>query len=114
MPDMRDLATAFGRRRAPRVDPEEVRLKTEPRLRELKDLCDQYGSRLTIVVPPSPRQNNDPVLASAGNSAGIRTLIPEEPGAMDFSFFRDGFHLNPTGAAVFTAKLQSQLAIPAH
>jgi lysophospholipase L1-like esterase len=108
------LATVLGWGSSPRVSAEEVRLKAEPRLREMKELCDQYGSRLTIVVPPARRQNSDDVLVSLGNDAGIRTLIPEQPGAMDSSFFRDPFHLNPAGAAIFTAKLQSQLAMPTH
>jgi hypothetical protein len=113
MPDVRDLATTLGSRPASRISPDEVRVKAAPRLRELKALCDQYGSRLTILVPPSLAQDHAEILTFLGEDAGIRVLIPEQPGAMNASFFRDGFHLTPAGAAIFTAKLQSELADPA-
>jgi hypothetical protein len=114
MPGMGTLALTLTMRPAPPVGPEEVRLKAWPRLRELKELSEQYGIRLTVVVPPSLKQDHADVLASAGKEAGIRVLIPEPPGAMQPSLFKDGFHLNPAGANIFTAKLQSELAIPEH
>ena len=113
MPDVTELATKLGWRPAQPVIPETVRVKAAPRLTELKRLCDEHGSRLTILVPPSIGQDHAEVLASMGKIAGVRVLIPEQPGTMNSALFRDGFHLNPAGADIFTAKLESELAIPA-
>jgi hypothetical protein len=109
LPDMGDLATKLGWRPAKPTTAEEVRVRAFPRLKEMKELCDQYGSQLIILVPPSQRQDHADVLVSIGEENGIRVLVPVQPGALDATFFRDGFHLNPAGAAIFTAKLQTEL-----
>src|SRR5262249_5049898 len=53
LPNVRDLATILGRQHAKLHTPDEVQAKAEPRLQELKALCDLYGVRLTILVLPS-------------------------------------------------------------
>ncbi len=110
MPDMRDLAMRLAWVRDKAADPEVVRAKATPRLFEMKEICDEYGIRLTIVVPPTLAKDWSDVLEGAGEAAGVRVLVPVEPGGMNASFFRDGFHLNRAGATVFTAKLESELA----
>jgi hypothetical protein len=53
MPGVGGLTSVLGFRPAPALSESEVRLKSEARLRELKTLCDEYGARLTIVIPPT-------------------------------------------------------------
>jgi hypothetical protein len=64
------------------------------------------------VVPPALREEHADVLASAAKDAGVRVLVPVQAGAMGAALFRDQFHLNPAGAALFTAKLESDLTAP--
>ena len=108
MPDMGDLTVVLGWRPAPKVTAEDVQLKAAPRLKELKALCDTYGSRLTILIPPSLKEDYAGVIEQLGSEMEIRVLVPEPAGAMASSLFHDGFHLAPTGAAVFTAKLEAE------
>lgn len=119
MPDARDMATVLAWRKAEIVGPDVVRAKAAPRLKELKELCDQYGIRLTIVVPPViltkavwETKDNPAALASAGAEVGVPVLVPEQPGDMAADLFRDGYHLTPDGARIFTAKLQSEIVTP--
>jgi hypothetical protein len=110
MPDVGGLTTVLGFRPAPALSESEVRLKSEARLRELKTLCDEYGARLTIVIPPTlSKEDHAEVVSALGRELGIRVLIPVKAGTMEKSLFRDGFHLNSSGAEVFTAKLVSVL-----
>jgi hypothetical protein len=109
MPDAGNLALVLGYRPAPQIPISEIELKSEPRWRELKELCDRYGSRLTILVPPSVGEDNANALVKVGDKVGVRVLVPEQPGELDRTMFRDGFHLTPAGAQVFTAKLAPEL-----
>jgi len=81
MPNVRDLATTFGWRTARPIEADEVRINAQPRLQELKALCDQYGVRLTVLVFPTLIEDHDDVLISLGKSNGIPVLVPEQPGA---------------------------------
>jgi len=109
LPDARDLATVLGYRPAPKIPIAEIEAKGAPRLLELKELCDQYGSRLTILVPPSLREDNVESLVKVGDKLGVRVLVPERTSEANRSMFRDGVHLNPAGAQIFTTKLGSEL-----
>jgi hypothetical protein len=113
MPDVGTLAMTLGVRPVASISPEQIRVESSSRLKELKELCDQYGSRLAIVVPPLLEQEHADDLKLAGKDADVRVLIPVPPGTMHASLFRDGFHLNAAGAAIFTAKLRSELAAQA-
>jgi hypothetical protein len=109
MPDVGNLALVLGNRSAPKIPVAEIEAKSEPRLVELKELCSQYGSRLTILVPPALGEDNTEALVRIGEKVGVRVLVPERPGEMKRSMFRDGFHLTPAGADVFTTKLGPEL-----
>jgi len=109
LPDMRDLATRLAWVRVKPADPAAIKEVATPRLLEMKKLCDQYGVRLTVLVPPTLAKDRTDVLEEAATAAGVRVLVPVAPGGMNESFFRDGFHLNQAGAAIFTAKLASEL-----
>ncbi|MGB7844904.1 MAG: hypothetical protein WBL63_04760 [Candidatus Acidiferrum sp.] len=82
-----------------------------PRLERLRELCEAYGARLIILVPPTPSsQNAVREMASAAQSAGVNTLIPIEPGALSTKYYKsDELHLNSEGAAIFTTALATIL-----
>lgn len=92
MPDVGNLAVVLGWRPAPKIPVAEIEAKSESRLAELKELCSQYGSRLTIFVPPALGEDNSEALVRIGEKVGVRVLVPERPGEMKRSMFRDGLH----------------------
>ena len=110
MPDVRNLTTVLAWQPASSISKEEARRKAEPRLREFKALCDQYGVRLIVLIPPSIRDVDATTLASIAKTLDIPLLFPEKPGEMSRTLFRDGFHLTPTGAKIFTDQVRSGLA----
>ena len=109
MPDVQNLTTALVRRPSTVVSSDEVRDKASPRLRELKELCDQYGVRLAILIPPSLRDDHAEVVTSIGNSLGIPVLDPYPTGSMGTDSFRDGLHLTSAAAQAFTREVEPKL-----
>jgi hypothetical protein len=77
-----------------------------PRLSALKDLCDEHGARIILVVPPSP-DLRDPYLTleQIGDHAGVPMSIPYPPGSMPAQNYQDGYHLNASGATLFSRRL---------
>ena len=39
----------------------------------------------------------------------MRVIVPVQAGVMDASQFKDGFHLTPAAAEIFTAKVNTEL-----
>jgi hypothetical protein len=106
MPDIGVLSNVLGFRPAPALDEADVQHKSEARLQELKALCDQYGVRLTVLIPPGlSKADYAEDVSAIGRESGVRVLIPVQAGSMEKSMFRDGFHLTPAGAEIFTTKL---------
>jgi hypothetical protein len=106
MPDIGALTSVLGMRAAPPLSEPEVQRKSTERIGELKALCDEYGVRLTLLIPPGlSKEDYVEDVVTVGRQDGVRVLVPIEAGSMDKSLFRDGFHLTPTGAKIFTSKL---------
>jgi hypothetical protein len=77
------------------------------RLEKLRDLCEAYGAKLIILVPPTP-SSEDAVrqMALASQKAGVGTLVPINPTTLSSKYYQpDELHLNSEGAALFTAAL---------
>jgi len=107
------LADLWSHLRAKRVVPfsPETELTATARLQRLRDLCEAYGTRLLILVPPTPsvpsavRQ-----LTAVAEKAAVTTIMPVDPSTMPVRFFRaDGIHVNEDGATFFTSALASEL-----
>lgn len=81
------------------------------RLRNLRELCQAYGARLIILIPPTPSSESavrEIVAASA--IVGVETLVPIDPATLAARFYApDAIHLNPEGAALFTSALGTDL-----
>jgi hypothetical protein len=78
-----------------------------PRLRLLKQLCDENGTRFFLLIPPSlDALDASSELQAAAAKEGITVVLPLQHTELSFrDFLNDGTHLNPRGAAVFTARL---------
>jgi len=77
------------------------------RLRVLRELTAQYGSKLVLVIPPTTGSGAEPYYAAvrrAGSLAGVSVVVPVQPNTLGDSYYSDrGFHLNDRGAEIFTA-----------
>jgi lysophospholipase L1-like esterase len=77
------------------------------RLEQLRALCEEHGAKLILLVPPTP-SSEDAVrqMTIASQEAGVDTLVPIDPTALSAKYYlSDELHLNPEGAALFTAAL---------
>lgn len=77
------------------------------RLSRLRKLCDQYGVKFVLVVPPGRKDSGLEVIADAAATQGVSALIPIR--VLPGSDYADLIHLNPQGAAKFTPALAQSL-----
>jgi len=82
-----------------------------PRLQRLNELCEAHGAKLILLVPPTLSSDGTvSKMALAAYTAGVDVSVPVDPGALSAKFYqRDGIHLNPEGAALFTSALAKDL-----
>jgi hypothetical protein len=94
------------------LDKQTLYEKAARRLDEFRRLAQHYGADFTLVVPPSG-PGEDPeyarIVERAGRAAGVAVLVPVPPGSLPAEDYSDGFHLNSTGAAIFTRRLADSL-----
>lgn len=84
--------------------------KSLRRLSSLQSYCDREKIRFIFLIPPSPRPSDLPEdLKMAAERVGITVMVPYQPAEMPASYFEDGFHMNPQGAAAFTERLAKML-----
>jgi hypothetical protein len=74
------------------------------RLKALRTLCSEHGARFVLLVPPG-YDSGDAELRSAGSLSQTQVLIPVHDNEFTADEFQDGYHLNSTGAQIFTEKL---------
>ena len=90
----------------PLVD-EEVEDIARGRLVRLKALTEAHGAQLIVVLPPVFDRNDGAAgFLRSASAVGVSALRPVVSGTFAADLYRDaGFHLNPQGAAAFTARL---------
>ncbi len=82
-----------------------------PRLRRLRELCEAHGAKFILLVPPTlSSESAVSEMAYAAHTAGVDVSVPIDPAALSAKFYqRDGMHLNPDGALLFTSALAKDL-----
>jgi len=81
-------------------------------LRAIQEFCKSGGASFMMLIPPARKRNDPaPAIGEAAAKEGILVIIPYSPGEMPAEDFSDGFHLNPSGAALFTGRLHRELLI---
>jgi hypothetical protein len=77
----------------------------EPRLRRLRQLCESFGARLIILIPPVlSAEDGVQQMTRASQEVGVDTLVPIKPATLSAKYYQaDQLHLNSEGAALFTA-----------
>jgi len=82
-----------------------------PRLKRMHELCEAHGAKLVLLVPPtlsSVSAVNQ--ITYAAHKVGVEVSVPIDPAALSAKFYqRDGMHLNPEGAVLFTSALAKDL-----
>ena len=99
--------TPYVRPEKQSLPPSDVILaKALARLRMLNQLAQRYGARFFLLIPPTMdvRDASNEIQAAAAKE-GILVLLPFQHAELPGSVFLDGAHLNPQGAAIFTARL---------
>jgi hypothetical protein len=110
LPDAAELATVLGFRPAPPFSPRMVQSEIPFRLAELRALCQEYGVKVTLLVPPAADSEDGSALVSRiGAQTGVSVLVPAKPAEFPKDLFRDGFHLNPKGADRLTSMVATVL-----
>lgn len=110
MPDLFDLTTLLTTGPGPAPPEKVVQSLGSQRFAAMKRLCDQYSARFILVIPPEePRNACCEALPRLGQDAGVSVLVPYAPGEMPSNMYRDGFHLTPEGASLFTDRLAQDL-----
>jgi hypothetical protein len=85
--------------------------KTILRLARMRQLCDTYGAKLILLLPPTLSSEGAVAeMTRAARSVGVEVSVPIDPAALSARFYqRDGLHLNRDGAVLFTAALAKDL-----
>lgn len=111
MPDVGQLmnfTSAIDRRPMVQADITPVLVERISRMREVTET---HGSALVLLVAPVLNPDDGSTgLMEAARTAGVPVLRPVASGAFGPQMYRDGFHLNPDGAAQFTDRLIPALA----
>jgi hypothetical protein len=106
VPRYKELALLL--RPQPAIPPaREFQAIANSRLEKLRNLCEEHGAKLIVLVPPTP-SSEDAVrqMSIASQQAGVDTLVPIDPATLSAKYYQpDELHLNSEGAALFTAAL---------
>jgi hypothetical protein len=106
MPDLArfmNASSAIDRRRMVDADIAPV---LSARIARMRQVTDQYGSRLVLLVAPVLNPEDGSIgLMTAAEQNEVPVLRPVASGSFGPQLYRDGFHLNETGAAMFTDRL---------
>jgi hypothetical protein len=109
VPNFRQLAARIADH-GPHINNPSVLLGTaQQRLPELAELAQTYRVKIVLLVPPTLREDHSQEVQQLGEKVGVPVWVLSPPGEFPRDFFRDGFHLNPRGSEIFTARLASQI-----
>src|SRR5207245_9730378 len=81
------------------------------RLQRLRELCEEHGAKLILLIPPTPSAGGVArQMAATSRKVGVETLVPIDPGVLSTRYYEsDETHLNSVGAALFTSALATYL-----
>jgi hypothetical protein len=95
----------------PRVEDATVLVsRAKQRLPELRDLAQQYEVRIVVLIPPSLREDHSAEIQELGKQFGVPVWVLSPPGEFPRKLYRDGFHLNAQGSAIFTERLSQKIS----
>jgi hypothetical protein len=108
MPELPRLTAMLVAQRGDSLSDHAFHAVAAERIVALRALCETYGSRLVLLVPPLPGNSGERLVVVARDAlAGV--VRPFSDGQFQPEHFSDGFHLNETGQAIYTGKLAAEL-----
>jgi hypothetical protein len=109
VPNFRALAARIADHGPHVNDPSVLLGMAQQRLPELRELAQNYGVTIVLLVPPTLHQDHSQEIQELGDKVGVPVWVLSPPGEFPRDFFRDGFHLNLRGSGIFTARLADQI-----
>jgi hypothetical protein len=81
------------------------------RLQRLRELCEEHGAKLILLIPPTPLSESFArQMVTASRKVGVETLVPVDPRMLSTRYYQpDETHLNSAGAEIFTSALATYL-----
>src|SRR6266436_908766 len=81
------------------------------RLQRLRELCEEHGAKLILLIPPTPSSDSFArQMVTASRKVGVETLVPVDPSVLSTRYYQsDETHLNSEGAEIFTSALATYL-----
>jgi hypothetical protein len=107
-PAYTEILRRIGTPQVQAIPDQEIERIGETRLAALHTLCSSYGARFVFLLPPGFGPEEAP-LVSAGTRSQTDLMIPVHLNALGRDNFKDGFHLNASGAQMFTDKVSALL-----
>lgn len=110
VPHLQNLFSLINSRPSVPEEPQFDAIAT-PRLQRLRELCEENGAKLILLVPPTLSSEDAVIqMVRAAHNAGVDVSVPIDPDALSAEFYQvDGLHLNSQGAAIFTSALAKDL-----
>ncbi|HEY6943761.1 MAG TPA: hypothetical protein VI431_01375 [Candidatus Acidoferrum sp.] len=110
VPHLQDLFSLINPK--PSVpDGPEFEAIANPRLQRLRELCEEHGAKLILLLPPT-LSSEDAVgeMIRSARATGVDVSVPIDPATLSAKFYQpDGMHLNSEGAVLFTSALAKDL-----
>lgn len=78
------------------------------RLKALSELCAASGVKFAFLITPTA-QPGDTEMLRAGEAVNVKVLRPIPNYSLGQEYYRDGFHLNASGAKIYTAAVADSL-----
>jgi hypothetical protein len=103
-----DMMFQMTVRPAPASSGAEIERVAEVRLAALKAAGDATGVRCILLIPPGFTSGEKEIRAAA-DRVGAEVWVPIPQNALPHSDYKDDYHLNQHGAAIFTEALASRL-----
>jgi hypothetical protein len=109
VPHFRELGARIADHGSHVKDRERLLSAAQRRLPELAALAQAHGVQLVVLFPPALRENYSLDIQQLGTTLNVPVWVPSPPGEFPPDLYRDGFHLNPKGAQIFTTRLAEEL-----
>jgi hypothetical protein len=114
VPVIRELRPLLIPPEPPPADRQVVVRTAAERLNSFDTLVREHGGRFIFTEAPGLNPTDAASAREACERAGVPALVPLDPKSLSEKEFRDGFHMNPAGAARYTAALTPLLLQSLH
>jgi hypothetical protein len=110
LPDLPKFTAMIVRYDNRQLPEDQLAVVSAERFRALKELVESHGGKFILAIPPRPAKGTaSDILKRAGAEEGVPVIVSVPQGEMGRSYYRDGNHLLPHGAAIYTERFAPDL-----